>query len=288
LITTIWDGLALGAVYAIVAVTYNIPLVATGIFNFAQAEIIMLGMFGSYVMMSEWRWPVLPSVLACAAIGALVGLAEERLAVRPVNRDRSLGALVTTLGTGVALEGAAYVVFGSNTRDLAFFGGSNGMTLLGGRIVPVYLALVGTAVLLVGISIAIMRFSSFGLAARACISDRDAAAVRGINVNAVSSWSFALAGAVGAATGCLVGPVTGVFYNVGDTLVVFGFMVLALGGIGSFAGILIGAAAIGIVQAETERYLSSGYPLLVLYGILLTVLLLRPGGLIGNRTSRTI
>lgn len=100
--------------------------------------------------------------------------------------------------------------------------------------------------------------------------------------------AFAVAGALGGAAGLLLAPTTGVSYDTGGDLVVFGFMVLAVGGFGSYPGALVGGLAVGLIQAETERYLPSGYPLLLLYGALLLLLLVRPLGLFGQRNLRVV
>jgi len=286
--TTIWTGLAIGSVYVLVALTYNIVLSATGIFNFAQAQMVMVGAFIAYIGSTANDWPVPLIVAVALAVGAVLGALEERVAIWPLRRSPGLGYLVTTLGFAVALEGLAYMIYGSSPRNVEFFIGETPFSLLGGRLLPIDASLIALALAATLVLHLIGTRTRWGLACRATTSDRDAAALRGVNIARVSLLSFTVAGALGAALGLFVAPLTGVSMNLGNSLVVYSFMILAVGGFGSYGGALLGGLAIGIVQAECQRWMSAAAPPVILFGILLLVLLLRPHGLFGVRRLRTV
>jgi branched-chain amino acid transport system permease protein len=286
-VTTLWTGLSTGALYTLVALTYNITLTATGIFNFAQAQMVMAGGFVAYIGSAN-GWPVPLTLVAALALGAALGATEERIAIRPLRNQSGLGYLVTTLGVGVALDGLAYVIYGTTPRNVNFFLGQKAFSLFGGRLEPIDLSMFVTALLATAILYLISERTRWGLAARATTSDKDAASIRGVNVARVSFVSFVVAGALGAAAGLLAAPAVTASYTLGDNLVVYGFMVLAFGGFGSYGGALIAGLAVGIIEAEAERWLPAGASPVVLFGVLLVALLIRPTGLFGRRGLRTI
>ena len=169
-----------------------------------------------------------------------------------------------------------------------FFAGNNAFSLLGGRLLPVDLWLIVAAVVIsLGLH-AVSRYTLWGLAGRAATDDMAAAVVRGVNVARLRVSAFILAGALGGALGPLIGPVAGIDVSTGISLTIYGFVALALGGFGSFPGCLAGGMAIGLVESYASRYFGVAYPPLILFGILILLLLLKPTGLFGQRGLRVV
>ena len=132
--TLIWGGLALGAVYALVAIGYNIVFISSKTFNFAQAQLMMIGAFVAYSGLVTWDlpWPVV--LLVAALVVGLAAAIEERIAIRPVKDMHN--DLVTTLGASIFLDGVAQLTWGSQPLTVPFFAGDEAITLLGGRGLP--------------------------------------------------------------------------------------------------------------------------------------------------------
>ena len=247
--TILWAGLAVGAIYTLVALGYNIPLAQTGIFNFAQGQIVVFGTFFAWFVMGDLGWPWWVAIVGGAAAGGLIAAVEELLAIRPVVAKGSHALLVTTVGASVIIEGVLLATWGSTTRSVNFFAGNNAFSLLGGRLLPVDLWLIAAAVVISFGLHAVSRYTLWGLAGRAATDDMAAAVVRGVNVTRLRMSAFVLAGALGGALGPLIGPVAGIDVSTGITLTIYGFVALALGGFGSFPGCLVGGMAIGLVDA---------------------------------------
>lgn len=287
--TVVWAGLSVGAVYALIAIGYNITLTFGGTFNFAHGAFVVLAGFFTWFVVVEHGGPWWIAALVGAAIGALLAALEEIVAIRPVLRKASSHAiLVTMVGSMVVIEGALMASWGDEPRTVPFFGGQESLTLLNGRVTRVDLWLIGVAIV-VGVGMHLFaRRSLWGLAARGATSDPDAAKVRGINVAGLRTTSFALAGFLAGALGPLIVPKTGASVGMTITLTVFGFVALAVGGFGSFLGSIVGGVVIGMVQAVANRYLGVEYPPLLLFGLLLLVLLLKPTGLFGQRGIRVV
>jgi branched-chain amino acid transport system permease protein len=196
--------------------------------------------------------------------------------------------LVTTVGASVMIEGVLLATWGSTTRSVNFFAGNNAFSLLGGRLLPVDLWLIVAAVVISFGLHAVSRYTLWGLAGRATTDDMAAAVVRGVNVARLRASAFILAGALGGALGPLIGPVAGIDVSTGISLTIYGFVALALGGFGSFPGCLAGGMAIGLVESYASRYFGVAYPPLILFGVLILLLLLKPTGLFGQRGLRVV
>ncbi|WP_345417274.1 branched-chain amino acid ABC transporter permease [Pseudonocardia xishanensis] len=286
--TSLYSGLAIGAVYALVAMGYNVVFLASGVFNFAQAQYVTLGGFVGAVAAGAHGAPMWVVVPAGAVLGGLAGALQERLTIRPIRGGDGGGhnELITTIGVAVLIEGLVLVFFGPDPLSVPFPGGAQPITLLGGTVLPVEIALVVVAVLVAAALALFLRRTSWGLAALACAEDRDAARLRGIDVRTVAVGAFALAGALGFAVGPLVASKTLAVFSLGTAVALKSFVALALGGFGSQAGALFGGFAIGLVEAATVRWLGTEFGLLAVFVLLLGVLLVRPNGMFGNAAGR--
>lgn len=291
--TIIWAGLSLGALYALVAVLFNVILAQTGLFNFAGAQSMMVGGFVAYSGMVDHGLPSGVVVVLGALAGGVVGLLTERLAVRPLLvtrslREASFSVLVTSLGMSFAIQGAATVIWGSGTQSVPFPGSSSSFHLFGGILQPLDVALFIIAVVLtVGLELA-TRHTSWGISGRATTEDEQAAGLRGVNVRRVVVGAFVFSGVIGGALGPLAAGVSYANITLGTNLLVYAFVALAIGGYGSYLGCLLGGLITGIIQLEVARYSSSDYALIILLGLVLVILLARPYGLLGVRDARVV
>jgi branched-chain amino acid transport system permease protein len=217
-----------------------------------------------------------------------MGCVTELVAIRPLSRGRRwIGTsteLITTVAVATALSGLAAVIWG--TEPLAVpFPGETSISFLGGEVAPVSLALIGLAIV-AGVAIHLWyRHTLTGLACLASAEDRVAAALRGIRVRRLSLGSFGAAGALAGIVGLLAAPVTYAFYSLGNTLALSGFVALALGGLGSQLGCLIGGFLTGVVGALSARYIGGNYQDIATFVLLLLALGIRPGGLIKTQLS---
>jgi branched-chain amino acid transport system permease protein len=284
--TLAWAGLALGGVYAIIAIGYNIVFIASGVFNFAHAQLLMVGTFIAYWGLAEVHLQV---VLVFVVGGLIVGslaFSEERVAIRGIRGTE--GLLVTTVGVATLLNGVTQLIWGGQAFTVPFLNGSTVWTLLGGRVQPVQLLLVAVAVVLTVALLLYSRYSMIGLALLTIAEDREAAALRGVNVRAVALGAFIASGVIAGLLGPVVGPQTFAVATLGSALALKGFVALALGGFGSLSGGLIGGVVIGLVEEYTTRYLGSSYVNMIILGVLLLVLMVRPTGMFGRIRERTV
>lgn len=284
--TLIWGGLSLGAIYAIVAIGYNIVFISSKTFNFAHAQLTMVGAFVAYTGLVTWDLPVLVVVLMAAAAVAVIAAVEERIAIRPVGDMHNI--LVTTLGASILLDGIAQLTWGTQPLTVPFFAGDEAFTLLGGRAYPVELFLIAMAVLIVVALGIYSRRSLTGLALLGMAEDREAALLRGVNVRRMAFMAFVAAGALAGFVGMFVGSKTFAVSTLGAALALKGFVVLAIGGFGSMPGTLVGGTLVGLAEAYASRYLGGEYANLAVFLILITILMVRPAGLFVRTKERVV
>jgi branched-chain amino acid transport system permease protein len=284
--TLLWSGLALGAVYALVAVGYNIVYVSSKTFNFAHAQLMMLGAFIAYSGLVSWSL-VTPLVLliALAVVGAAAAI-EQLLAVRPVRDTHNI--LVTTLGASMFIQGFVQLRWGSQPLTVPFFGGNDAIDFLGARVYPIQPVLVLLAIVVVVGLIQFGRHSLTGLALLGMSEDREAAQLRGVNVRAMAFGAFVASGLLAGVIGVFIGPQTFAVSTLGSSLALKGFVVLAIGGFGSMPGTLVGGVVVGVAEAWASRYLGSQYANLTVFLILVAVLLIRPAGLFVRAKERVV
>jgi branched-chain amino acid transport system permease protein len=287
--TTVWAGLATGALYSLVAIGYNTVLLVSGIVNFAQAHLVMLGTFLAYVGLVTLGLPVGLTIVMAGVAVALAALVEERIAIRPIqHRLDAKTALITTVGIATIISGLAGKLGGTQPLPVPsqFSGGS--LHLLGGTIQANDLVLIIT-VLVVGLGLHFWsRTTLLGVASLASAENRRAAMARGVNVKALAIGAFLIAGLLAGLFGVLVGTRTYATFTLGDTLALFGFVAIAIGGSGSQLGGLLGGFAVGLVYAVTARYVGTSYPQIVVFVIFLLILLTRPHGLFGGAVERRV
>ncbi|MCB1462853.1 MAG: branched-chain amino acid ABC transporter permease [Nitratireductor sp.] len=284
--TLVWGGLALGAIYALVAIGYNIVYLSAKTFNFAHAQLLMLGVFVTYTCLMEWRLPWLLVIVLAAAAVAVVAAIENLVAVRPVKDVHNI--LVTTLGASTFLDGTVSLIWGNQPLAVSFPLGGNAIDLLGGRVYPIEPILILLVIVIVLADFWISRRFLVGLALRAMSEDPEAAQLRGVNIRAMAFGAFVAAGALAGAAAVFVGPKTFAVSTLGDSLALKGFVALAIGGFGSMPGALVGGAAVGLVEILAARYLGGEYSNPMIFVMLLTVFIIRPAGLFVHSSERTV
>lgn len=292
MMTTIWSGLTDGALYALVAVGFNIVLTSSSILNFAQGSFVMLGTFVAYWSIVSLRLPVIVSLLVAVMAGAIVGALTHFIAIRPLSRGRrwvGTGAeLITTVGIATAISGAVVLIWGTLPLAVPLLGASRPISALGGRVLPLELVIIVLGPCLALIIHLWFRHTTLGLACLASAEDRQAAALRGINIGRLAMLSFCGAGAIGGIAGVVAAPITYSSYSLGTTLALSGFVALALGGLGSQLGCVVGGMVTGLVGALAARYLGGNYEDISTFVLLLVALSLRPTGLFSQRSLRHV
>lgn len=289
MVTSLVAGLAVGAIYAFIAVGYNLTFLTARVFNFAHAHLLVLAMFVSVALLHIGVPPL--ATVAITGIGiALLAVVEELLAVGPL-RKRSGGShmeLVTTLGVAEIITGVIIVVWGSDPIRVPSPVELGSFDILGGRIQNADLVIIGVVLIFSGALALIIRRTRFGHSALAQSEDREAAALRGINIAWLSVAGFALSGLVVGLAALPIGGRTFAVVSIALTLAIKGFIAMTLGGVGSIGGAIIGGLSLGVIEALTERVLGTSFRDIAVFLVFVAVVLLRPQGIFGSVKQRIV
>lgn len=286
LLQYIFSGLTNGAIYALIGLGFSIIFNATAIINFAQGEFVMLGALVVIAFSALGLSLPLALVLAVGAV-TIMGLAFERLAIRPARDATAISLIIITVGGGVLIKGLAMLLWGKDAYTLPPLSGQEPLSLAGATILPQSLWIMALTLLLVVALEAFLHFTILGKAMRAASYNPVAARLVGIRVSQMVQFSFGLSAALGAAAGVLIAPITMGVYDMGTMLGLKGFCAAVIGGLGSIFGVVLGGLLLGVAEALASGLISSGYRDAVSFLILLLVLFFRPQGLIGRRPLRS-
>lgn len=280
-------GVFVGAVFSLVALGFTLVFRVSGVVNLSQGAFVVLGALTLYSFEVRLHWPLPVAFVASMVLVAAVGAGLEALVVRPaIARLPTSGLLILTAGLLTIFEGASLLIWGSQPYAIPSFSGEQPLLVLGLRL-PTQDVWIAAAELIIvcGIWLTLTK-TTLGKALRATAENRDAASLMGIDVARMSLLSFAAGAAIGAVGGMVLGPVTSLQFDSGGYFTNTGFIAVALGGMGSFVGAVLGGLGLGVIQQAAAGYISSLFANSLAFVALLAVLLLRPSGLFGRETGR--
>ncbi|MCK5735818.1 MAG: branched-chain amino acid ABC transporter permease [Spirochaetaceae bacterium] len=284
----IFSGITVGSIYALVAIGYNIIYNTTGIINLAQGEFVMLGGMIAYSLSQFMN--LIPAVVIAVIITAGVGSLIEIIFIRRMKKSSVLGMIVITIGISILIREAALIIWDEQIRALRFFTGNeiSSISILGARISPQVLWIIGITALIVAALYLFFRFTLTGQAMRACSSNTRAAKLCGIRTSRMVNLSFMLAAGIGALGGCLVSPLTQTHYAMGSELAIKGFIVAILGGLGNPMAAVAAGLLLGLIESFSISFLPMVYKDVISILILLVILVLKPSGLFGSRQTSSL
>jgi len=287
LLQFLFSGLTLGSIYALIALalvtTYNI----TGILNMAQGEFLALGALTACSLFAAGL-PLFASFFLAVLITAAVGALVERLAINPIRNASNITLIIITIGISITLRGLALLIWGTDPYSLPPFTPGGPLQILGAAINIQSIWILGLVVITVSGLFIFMERTYWGKAVRACVINRMAARLMGINPYLLSLMAFTLSGALGAAAGIFITPITLANYDMGFTLGLKGFVAAIIGGINNVGGAIVGGLLLGILEMFGAGLISSGFKDAVALIVLIAVLLIRPEGIMGVVTGRKV
>ena len=278
-------GLALGALYGMTATIYNVTYSTAKVLSFGTGHFAMVGgIIGAFLMLN-WHWPVWAGVTGSVLAGAVFGYVSEFVAIRRIlaSSDEHLWVLSTLALATMAQEGMG-LWWGTDPTPFPRLVAQD----YGGLLDQKYWLPIATALLM---ALGLDRFyrkTMLGQVFVAVSEDDFAARARGIDTGRIRAVSFVLAGALGALSGFAAGQLTFADFSLGTSLSLSGFIAVALGGIGSSAGALIGGGVLGLLTASTSHFFGAEYQKTIAIGLLVLLLIVRPQGLFGRSLVRDV
>ena len=285
------NGISLGSVYAIIALGYTMVYGIARMLNFAHGDIIMVGGFTVFTIVTTMGGSPVVGILASVVVCTVLGVTIERVAYRPLRDASPLAVLITAIGVSYLLQNVALLIFGSNARQFTSVITVPALKLAGGK-VSISSVTIVTILSCIVIMAALMTFinkTKMGQAMLAVSEDRGAATLMGINVNRTISVTFAIGSALAAVAGVLLcsaypslSPYTGSMPGIKA------FVAAVFGGIGSIPGAFIGGILLGIIENLAKAYISSQLSDAIVFSVLIIVLLVRPTGILGKKMTEKV
>jgi branched-chain amino acid transport system permease protein len=306
------NGLVLGSLYALVALGYTMVYGILKLLNFAHGDIYMVGAFLGYGVLSILGGPIAPTIamvplillmFAGGMLGAgVLGVVVERFAYRPLRNAPRIAPLISALGVSFFLANSVLLLTQGQRYNYAAYqlGGNaqNGLpgplvdpvfSVLGRPVTVVQVIVVGTSLLLMVALTLLVSRTRLGKAMRATAFDREAANMMGIDTDRVIASTFfigsVLAGAAGVMFGLYIGET---YYFMGFLAGLKAFTAAVVGGIGSIPGAMVGGLLIGVTESFAAGYVGGQWSDIVVFGILILFMLLRPQGLFGTRAIQKV
>lgn len=289
------NGLAVGGIYALVALGYTMVYGVLKLINFAHGDLFTIGAYlGLTLLVFASFASFFPLPLAILLVFVLVGLSVaaigfllERTAYRPLRRAGRLSAVVSALGASIFFQNAIMLIYEPRVYVFPdFLRPSFTVSLFGMTFPGIRLLIIGVSVLLMLALWAFIQKTRTGIAIQAVAIDQDAARLVGINVDRIISLVFLIGPGLGGIAGLMVG----IYYGQIDFTMGWGyglkaFIAAILGGIGNIPGAMLGGFLLGVIEALASGYISMAWKDAIAFCVLIVILILRPTGILGERTA---
>jgi branched-chain amino acid transport system permease protein len=286
-IQLVFSGLTIGSIYALIALGFVITYNITGILNLAQGDFAMLGALICISFVNS-GFPFIVSILLSIFIVMLIGGLFERSAIFPARHSSAATLIIITIGVSIVFRGISILIWGTQPHALRPFTSNESIYIFNAVIQPQNLWGIGISLLSLGVLFYFFNKTYIGKAVRACVVNLFAARLMGINPRKMTFWAISISAGLGALAGMIIAPISGASYSMGMMIGLKAFIAAIIGGLTNAPAAIVGAFIIGILEAFTEGYLSSGYKDAISFGLLLLVLFLKPTGIFAKTSGKRV
>jgi branched-chain amino acid transport system permease protein len=284
-------GISLGSVYSIIALGYTMVYGIAKMLNFAHGDVIMIGGYVIFSIMSVMGFNPIIAVLASMVFCTVLGVMIEKIAYKPLRKASSLAVLITAIGVSYLLQNVALLAFGADSKSFTSVISVPTLELAGGKL-PISGKTLVTIPVCVIIMIALSIFikkSKTGRAMLAVSEDKDAAVLMGVNVNKTIAITFAIGSALaGIASALMFSAYPSLTSTSGSMPGIKAFVAAVFGGIGSIPGAMIGGILLGVIEILSRAYISSQLADAIVFLILIVVLIVKPTGILGKKIHEKV
>lgn len=285
------NGISLGSVYAIIALGYTMVYGIAKMLNFAHGDIIMVGGFAAFTVISTMGGNPIVGVLTAVVVCTVLGVVIERVAYKPLRNASPLAVLITAIGVSYLLQNIALLIFGSNPRQFTSVINIPPLKLADGQLSissVTIVTIVTCIIIMIGLTTFINK-TKIGQAMLAVSEDKGAATLMGIDVNRTIAVTFAIGSALAAIAGVLLcSAYPSLTPYTGSMPGIKAFVAAVFGGIGSIPGALIGGIILGVIENLSKAYISSQLADAIVFSVLIIVLLVRPTGILGKQIHEKV
>jgi branched-chain amino acid transport system permease protein len=279
---SILSGILVGGVYALIGIGLTIIFGVMRVINFAHGELLMLGMYATWIIYTAFGLDPFLSIVIVAPLLFVWGAFLQKVLINRVLDALPQNQILLTIGLGLVMSNTMMLIYTSNYQILTTSYSSSSFDVAGISVSqPLLVSFLITAAITTGLYLFLLKTDT-GQAIRATAQDRDAAQLMGINVRRMSVLAFGIGSALAGTAGALISPTYYIFPQVGGTFTLKAFVIVVLGGMGSVVGATLGGVIIGVTESLSAVYVASGLKELVVFVLFLALLLFKPAGLLGK------
>jgi branched-chain amino acid transport system permease protein len=292
------NGLAVGGIYALIALGYTMVYGVLKLINFAHGDLLTMGSYFGLTVLTSWaladRIGVVPAILLLAIMVmgfvAIMGVILERVAYKPLRTSPRLSAVVSALGASIFFSNTIMLIYGARfqvyPRDIM---PRAAVEILGVNIPVIRILIIVTSLALMAALYIFIQRTKIGTAIRASAIDQAAAKLMGIDVNRVISLVFLIGPGLGGVAGLMVGLYYGqIKFSMGWLYGMKAFTAAILGGIGNIPGAMVGGLLLGVIEALGAAYISVAWKDAIAFFVLIVILVVRPTGILGERVAEKV
>jgi branched-chain amino acid transport system permease protein len=281
----LFSGLAIGAVYSLVALGFVLIIRATNVVNFAQGDFAMLGAFAMMTALTSLQLPYWLSLLLTLAVMAAFGVIFNYGVYYPLRNRSFLPVIISTLGASIFLQNTVLAFFGPQPKPLEKVFNAAGLSIGGVFLDTQYLVIMVVTVIAVAFQYFFFEHTLLGKKLQATSQDKDMARLLGIPVAWMIAITFMYSATLGGLAGVLVGPILFVSIGMGSIIALKAFSATVIGGFGDVTGAIVGGLLLGVVENFAAAYISVPYKDAFAFLLLFVFLLFRPQGIFGEKIS---
>jgi branched-chain amino acid transport system permease protein len=278
-------GLAMGSIYALVALGFVLISNAVNVVNFAQGEFVMVPAFVAVWVMTALKLPFPLVYLIILIFMGVFGIIFQRLAYYPLRNRSFLPVIISTIGVSIFLKNAAQLVFGAEPLLMARPTSADVLNLGGVFIDPQHVVIIVVTLITLVFQYVFFEKTSLGKKMQATAQDKEMARLLGVRVSKMIVITFVYSSILGGVAGILIGPIFYVSKEMGAMLGLKAFCSTIVGGFGSVPGAILGGLFLGVIEVISAYYISSAYRDAFAFIMLILVLLFRPQGFFGEKVA---
>lgn len=281
----LFSGLAVGAIYSLVALGFVLIIRATNVVNFAQGDFAMLGAYAMMTLLTVLKLPYWLSFLLALAVMTVFGVIFNYGVYYPLRNRSFLPVIISTLGASIFLQNTVLAVFGPQAQPLEKVFKSSGFEIGGVFLDSQYLVILAVTLVAVAFQYILFEHTLLGKKLQATSQDKDMARLLGIPVAGMIAFTFIYSATLGGLAGILIGPVLFVSIGMGSIIALKAFSATIIGGFGDVTGAIVGGLLLGVVESFAGAYISVPYKDAFGFLLLFIFLLIRPQGIFGEKIS---
>ena len=282
LLLLVSTGLVSGAAYGLIAMGFALVYKSTGVVNFAHGELVMLTAYIAFSLSNIFHLSFFPLLLVTIPVSMLIGLALERIFIRPMLGEPVFAIVMVTVGLAVILRGITIMIWGSEPYNFTAGLPNTVVQVAGIPFYPAQLFLIGALAIVSLLAWLFLRFTRIGIAMRAVAANETAALLVGVSVSRIHAFAWMLSSGIAAIAGILFAA----NFKLAPDLWFQGlksFPAVILGGMDSVIGAALGGLVIGVIENLAQGYVGQGLREIAGFVVIIIVLMVRPYGLFGNR-----